>query len=94
MRPDAVVYRALGADDHTTDCLLSDEGEGGNYGFNNVTISTGPSLLLSSLDGFYGPRLAFGWEDKEEGGGGQWQAMQARQVGSIGDALLNKLKNK
>jgi hypothetical protein len=82
-----------GADDWTTDCMLLDEGEGGSYGFDNVTTNTGPSLLLSSLDEFYNPGLAFGWKDKEGGGDGQQQAMQARQEGSIGDALLSKLKN-
>ena len=75
-----------------TDCLLLDEGEGGSYGFDDLTISTGPSLSLSSSGRFYNPGLAFGWEDKEGGGGGQRQAMQARQVGSIGNALLNKMK--
>jgi hypothetical protein len=80
------------ADDRTTDCLLFDEGEGGSNGFDNVTISTGPLSSLSSSGKFYNPGLAFGWEDEEGGSGGQWQAMQARQVGSIGNASLNKLK--
>ena len=78
-----------------TDCcllLLLDEEEGGSDGFDDVTISTGPSLSLSSLGKFYDPGLAFGWEDKEGGGGGQRQAMQTRQVGSIVDASLNNLK--
>ncbi len=67
-----------------TDCLLLEEGEGGSYGFDDVTISTGPSSSLSS----YGK--SFRWEDEEVGGGGQRKAMQTRQLGSIGDALLNK----
>ena len=92
MRPDAAIYSALGADNRTTDCLLLDEEEGGSYGFDNVTISTGPLSSLSSSSEFHNPGLAFGWEDEEGGGGGQWQAMQARQLGSIGDGLLNKLK--
>jgi hypothetical protein len=92
LRPDAAVYSALDADDRTTDCLLLDEGEGGSYGFDDVTISTGPLLSLSSMGKFYDPGLAFRWEDEEGGGGGQWQAMQVRQVGSIGNAWLNKLK--
>ena len=51
----------------------------------------GPSSLLSSLGKFYNPGLAFGWEDEEGGGGEQRRAMQARQVGSIGDESLNSL---
>ena len=86
----AIVYSTSGAHDRMTDCLLLDEGGGGSYGFGDVTISTGPSLSLSSLGEFYDPVLAFGWEDKKGGGGGQRQAMQARQVGPIGNALLNK----
>ena len=92
MRPDAAVYSALGAEDRTTDCLLLDEGEGGSHDFDNVTISTGLSLSLSSSGEFYNWGSAFGWEDQEGGGGGQQQAMQVRQVGFIGNALLNKLK--
>ena len=84
--------QCVGCGQQTTDCLLLDEGEGGSYGFDNVTISMGPLSLLSSSGEFYDPGLAFGWEDKEGGGGGQRQAMQARQVGSISNALLNKLK--
>jgi hypothetical protein len=92
LRPDTTVYSALSADDWTPDCLLLDEGEGGSYGFDDVTFSTGPSSSLSSSSKFYDPGLAFRWEDKEGGGGGKRQAMQARQLGSISDALLNKLK--
>ncbi len=92
MRPDATVYSASGVDDQTTDCLLVDEVEGGSYGFDNVTISTGLLSSLSSFGKFYDPGLAFRWEDEEVGGGGQQKAMQTRQLGSIGNALLNKLK--